>query len=492
MAMNKLPLNTAGSQWITLVVTMMLALVYGDAFANSLATQAKTQPNIVIIFADDMGYGDIQAYNPESKIATPNLNKMAEQGVSFTDAHSSSAVCTPSRYSLLTGRYAWRTHLKRGVLRGHSPALIESDRTTIASMLKSQGYKTLAVGKWHLGIGYAETDYWSQLTRGPNSVGFDYFYGIPASLDMEPYVFIENETLATPLTGKIVEASQFRRNDGAGFWRKGLIGEGFDHQNVLPTLTQKAIEQIQLASKSADNKPFFLYYALPAPHTPWLPSKASQGKSGAGHYGDFVMDVDNLVGQINAELDHLGIAENTIVIYSSDNGAHWTETDKQKYQHYANGKLRGQKADIHEGGHRVPLIINWPNKFVAGKVSSSLVVLNDLLATVASITGTEIEQFNHLDSVDFSSELTATQTTSYDRGAVIHHSHRGLFAIRKGDWKLVEGEGSGGFTRVKPDGQKMQLYNLKEDPAESTNLFEHRPEIANQLINELEQIRNGN
>lgn len=477
------------------VVSLVVGLACHAVFADQQPTQLpqpveKSQPNIVIIFADDMGYGDIQAYNPESKIATPNLNEMAANGVSFTDAHTSSAVCTPSRYSLLTGRYAWRTHLKRGVLKGHSPALIESDRTTLASMLKSQGYNTIAVGKWHVGIGYAETEYWSKLTRGPNSVGFDYFYGIPASLDMDPYVFIENETLSTPLTGKIVEASKHRRSEGEGFWRKGLIGDGFEHQAVLPTLANKAIEQIQLASQSDDNKPFFLYFALPAPHTPWLPSKASQGKSGAGYYGDSVVDVDNLVGEVNAELKNLGIDDNTIVIYSSDNGAHWTEGDKKKYGHYANGKLRGQKADIHEGGHRVPLIISWPKKFVAGKVSSSLVVLNDLLATVASITGANVEQVRSLDSVDFSSELVSKKATDYDRGAVIHHSHRGMFAIRKGDWKLVEGQGSGGFTRVKPDGQKMQLYNLKDDPAETTNLFAKHPDISKKLLVELEKIRN--
>jgi len=472
---------------ISLAVLLAFGTVSSYALAKDVAE--KPQPNIVIIFADDMGYGDIEAYNPDSKIATPNLNQMAARGMAFTDAHTSSAVCTPSRYSILTGRYAWRTHLKRGVLRGHSAALIEPDRTTIASMLQSQGYKTIAVGKWHIGIGAAETDYWGKLKGGPNSVGFDYFYGIPASLDMEPYVYIENESLDTPLTGRVIKASKNRRSGGEGFWRKGLIGEGFEHQDTLSTLNNKAMEQIKLASQSTEGKPFFLYYALPAPHTPWLPSKASKGKTGAGYYGDFVVDVDNLVGQVNNQLEELGIADNTIVIYSSDNGAHWSNKDKKKYGHLANGKLRGQKADIYEAGHRVPLIINWPGKVTAGKVNSSLVVLNDLLATVASITDTDIKNVEGLDSADFSSELLSEGTTNYDRGAVIHHSFKGMFAIRKGDWKLVEGAGSGGFTHVKSDGHSMQLYNLKEDPAETTNLVEKHPTLVNELLAELNEIR---
>jgi arylsulfatase A-like enzyme len=478
--------------WIkikSISVATLLILGSVSSAVWAIGSTDKTQPNIVIIFADDMGYGDIEAYNSDSKIATPNLNQMAANGMAFSDAHTSSAVCTPSRYSILTGRYAWRTHLKHGVLRGHSAALIEPDRITIASMLQSQGYKTIAVGKWHIGIGAAETDYWGTLKGGPNSVGFDYFYGIPASLDMEPYVYIENESLATPLTGRVINASKNRRKGGEGFWRKGLIGEGFEHQGVLATLTEKAMDQIQLASQSTEQKPFFLYYALPAPHTPWLPSKASQGKTGAGYYGDFVVDVDNVVGQVNNQLEKLGIAENTIVIYSSDNGAHWSDADKQKYGHLANGKLRGQKADIYEGGHRVPLIINWPGKVDAGKVNSSLVVLNDLMATIASITDIDIEGVGALDSVDFSSELLSQPTTTYERGAVIHHSFKGMFAIRKGDWKLVEGAGSGGFTRIKPDGNSMQLYNLKNDPAETTNLVKKHPLLVGELLAELNKIR---
>ncbi|WP_158971141.1 arylsulfatase [Paraglaciecola sp. L3A3] len=473
----------------SLSLTALLLFGAASSLVSAKESSPNVQPNIVILFADDMGYGDIEAYNPDSKIPTPNLNKMAADGMAFTDAHTSSAVCTPSRYSILTGRYAWRTHLKRGVLRGHSPALIEPSRTTIASMLQSQGYNTIAVGKWHIGIGQAETDYWGKIKQGPNSVGFDYFFGIPASLDMEPYVYIENESLATPLTGKIIEASRHRRQDGEGFWRKGLVGEGFEHQDVLSTLTNKAMDQIELATQDPEKKPFFLYYALPAPHTPWLPSKASKGQTGAGYYGDFVVDVDNLVGQVNNKLKELNIADNTIVIYSSDNGAHWGESDKKKYGHLANGKLRGQKADIHEGGHRVPLIINWPGKVAKGKMNSSLLVLNDLMATLAAITNTSIQQVSGLDSVDFSTQLLSQANSEHDRGAVIHHSFQGMFAIRKGDWKLIDGAGSGGFTRIKPDGNSMQLYNLKDDPAETTNLVNKYPVVVNQLMTELKQIR---
>lgn len=463
---------------------------------NAAAAEVDKRPNIVLILADDMGYGDIKAYNPSGKIPTPNLDTLAQAGMRFTDAHSPSAVCTPTRYALLTGRYAWRSALKRGVLWGHSPLLIEPDRETIASMLKRAGYKTAVLGKWHLGLGNNEANYYGRLAPGPNALGFDYFYGIPASLDMEPYVFVENEGLATPLEGKVIEGSAHRREDGRGFYRTGAIGTGFSHQQVLPQLADKAVNYIKAEGESGNESPFFLYFALPAPHTPWLPDEQHRGISGAGYYGDFVAQVDTVVGQVMKALEEAGVANNTLLVYTSDNGAHWFEDDIQQFGHAANGALRGQKADIHEGGHRVPLLVRWPGKVVAGAVSAVPVVLTDLMATFASISAASLENGAGLDGVDISPVMLSKGQNSLDHRAIIHHSLDGMFAIRVGDWKLIEGLGSGGFTkpaRVDPAGQPTpyQLYNLAEDPAEENNVAVENADIVATLLAELERIRNS-
>ena len=464
----------------------------GDASAKSL----YSRPNIVLILADDMGYGDIAAYNQSSKIPTPNLDSLAESGMRFTDAHSPSAVCTPTRYGLLTGRYAWRSELKRGVLWGHSPLLIETGRETIASMLKRIGYTTAAIGKWHLGIGNNEANYYGRLAPGPNSVGFDYFYGIPASLDMEPYVYVENEQLDTPLEGRIIKASDKRREGGGGFWRSGQIGTGFSHQEVLPVLADKATEYIRQHGEDSNQEPFFLYFALPSPHTPWLPAEEYQGISGAGYYGDFAAQVDGVVGRVVKALEESGLATNTLLVYTSDNGAHWFDTDIGQFGHRANGTLRGQKADIYEGGHRVPLMVLWPGKVAGGTVSQQPVVLTDLMATFASITGAEVAQQAAPDSVDFSPVLLSEDDARIQRLPMVHHSMNGMFAIRAGNWKLIEGLGSGGFTkpsRIEATGQEMpyQLYDLANDLAETSNVAGEHPEVVKALLAELNLIRDS-
>lgn len=451
-----------------------------------------TKPNIVIIFADDMGFGDIQSYNAESLVPTPNLNALAAEGMKFTDAHSSSAVCTPSRYSLLTGRYAWRTELKKGVLNAESPLLIDTKRETIAGMLKKADYQTIMVGKWHLGLGEGQPDYSGLLSPGPNILGFDYFYGIPASLDMAPYVYIENEQVVSPLTGKKIAASKHRRGGGEGFWRKGEIGDGFNHQEVLPKLTEKAVGKI--AEAATNDKPFFMYFSLPSPHTPWLPAKDFQGVSGAGSYGDFAANTDHVVGQVTAAIRAAGIEDNTIVIYSSDNGAHWKPQDITQYTHRANGDWRGQKADIYEGGHRVPLIIKWPEKVQTGSQSAAPIVLNDIVRTMASIAGVQPKQGAATDSYDFSPVLLG-QSDKFKREPMIHHSIQGRFAIRVGDWKLVEGKGSGGFSKpanikAKKGQSPFELYNLALDPAEQTNLADKEPARVKSMLIKLNDIRN--
>ncbi|WP_017445529.1 sulfatase family protein [Gayadomonas joobiniege] len=476
-------------------LTLLVACAQPDAEpgTKNVSVAEHKKPNIVIIFADDMGWGDIQKYNPETKVPTPNLNMLANEGMIFTDAHSSSAVCTPSRYSLLTGRYAWRTQLKKGVLNGRSPLMIDLTTETLPSLLKRADYNTLMVGKWHLGIGTNKPDYRGRLAPGPNAVGFDYFYGIAASLDMGPYVLIENEQVITPLNGDKIAGSKHRRHNGGGFWRPDEIGQGFKHEEVLPLITDKAVEKIHQASQQ--DKPFFMYFSLTSPHTPWLPVGKFKGSTEVGYYGDFAAYTDAMVGKITAAIKASGIEKNTLVIFSSDNGANWWPHQIEKYGHLANGPWRGQKADIYEGGHRVPLIVKWPEKVLADSQSNIPVVLNDVMRTLASIVKVKPADGSAPDSYDFSKPLLGKLVTqNYKRPAMIHHSFSGHFAIRVGDWKLIEGLGSGGFSKpkkldVKPGQSPYQLYNLADDPSEQINLAAQRPEKVTELLAELNRIR---
>ena len=466
-------------------------------FMASFVVAQPTTPNIVIILADDMGMGDIGAYNPTSKVPTPNLDTLAESGMRFTDAHSPSAVCTPTRYGLLTGRYSWRTSLKKGVLKGYSPLLIQPGRSTIATMLKAKGYATAAIGKWHLGLGDAEvTDYSKPLSPGPNDVGFDYFWGIPASLDHFPYTYVENDHITTVFSGAETPASGKRREGGDGFWRAGPVADGFVHEEVLPRITENSVAYIRERVVNDPDKPFFLYMPLSAPHTPWLPTPEFIGKSGAGYYGDFAAQVDHSVGRVMAALKEAGVADNTLVIFTSDNGAHWTLEDIDKWGHRANMNYRGQKADIFEGGHRVPFIASWPGNIPAGAENTHLTTLTDLYATLAEVVGIEAGPDDGVDSESMLATLLGRDDEQSSRGAVVHHSVSGLFAIRDGDWKLIEALGSGGFTQprtIEPreGGPTGQLYNLVSDPNETENLFLERPDIVTQLTQTLDNYRDS-
>ena len=490
------------------VLLTMLSFAGDLGFAESHESSQLQQPNIVIILADDLGYGDIGAYNVESKIPTPNLDKLASDGVRFTDAHSPAAVCTPTRYSLLTGRYAWRSRLKSGVLWGYSPLLIEPDRQTVASLLRDAGYSTAAIGKWHLGFGDLEPDFFgsangettsreqenSALAPGPNEIGFEYFFGIPASLDMKPYVYIENGSPVQPVNGTIVAASNLRREGGAGFWRRGQIANGFTHTEVLPTISRNAVSYIRQRSVANAENPFFLYFALTAPHTPWLPTEEYQGRSQAGPYGDFVVQVDDIVGRIVSVLADTGDSENTLIMFASDNGAHWLPSDIQEYGHLANGSFRGQKADIFEGGHRVPFIVKWPARIEGGRTSKQPMTLADVMATISAIVDAPLGEGAAPDSFDISQELfQSDEGISVAREPLIHHSMDGMFAIRKGEWKLIEGLGSGGFTQPAREGNDAviayQLYNLQNDPEEANNLAARYPGVVNDLARRLDEIR---
>lgn len=475
------------------------------------AQDAKRPPNIIVILCDDLGQGDPGCYNPNSKIPTPHIDRLAKEGMRFTDAHTPSSVCTPTRYATLTGRYCWRSSLKKGVLwNGWANALIEEGRPTIASMLKPNGYHSAAIGKWHLGWNWKSkndkqinakyhpddaVDYTSKVDRGPGSLGFDHSYLIPASLDMAPYLYlIDDKAQAAPTAH--TKGSKHRRQNGGGFWRAGPMQPDFDFYGVLPTTTKAAVDYIDkraVANQTGSTKPFFLYLPLASPHTPWVPNEAFQGKTNVGWYGDFVVETDWAVGQVLAALDRHGLTDNTLVVFTSDNGAHWPDGDTNKWGHDANNGLRGQKADIHEGGHRVPFIVRWPGTAKPGSVSDQTVCLTDLYATFAQIVSHDLKGNEAEDSFSLHSILDGSATKPV-REAVVHHSLGGTFAIRKGDWKLVVGLGSGGFTKIntkadKAAGLNGQLYNLKDDPAEKNNLWNEHPQIVKELTAMLEAYK---
>ena len=415
--------------------------------------------------------------NPDAEVLMPNAARLASEGMRFTDMHSPSSVCTPTRYGILTGRYCWRSSLKKGVLNGRSPALIEQGRMTVPSLLSARGYRTGGVGKWHLGLGEAKVnDYSGPLTPGPRKAGFQYYYGIPASLDMEPYFYFHNDRPVSAATEKTPGADSPR----GYFWREGGMAPGFSMEGCLPHLADKAVAFIR---EQKAERPFFLYFPMTGPHTPWAPVAEFKGKSRAGLYGDFVQQVDHTLGQILRALDETGQAKNTLVIFTSDNGAHWTVEDRAKFTHRANAKWKGQKADIWEAGHRIPFVARWPGQIRAGSESREVGCLTDLLATVAEIAGVKLPAEAGEDSFSL---LPAMRGKKGTRAAVVHHSIDGVFAIRQGDWKLCLGRGSGGFSDPKQitpaAGEPLgELYNLRQDPSEETNLYKQHPEKVKAL-----------
>lgn len=473
----------------------------------------KLRPNIIYILADDLGYGDISAHNPESAVQTPYMDRLINEGMSFSDAHSASAVCTPTRYGILTGEYCWRSSLKSSVLWGYSPPLIKPDQVTVASFLKSHGYRTGVVGKWHLGLGWqakdttkpieqfdwhylfnrelgSNVDYSRTVTGGPNQLGFEYSYIFPASLDMPPYLYLENG-IATELP---TDYSEGKSQEVAGrgvFWRAGEMSPGFQFDGVLSEIITKGVEFIRV--QETDQRPFFLYLPLTAPHTPWLPTEETSGTTNAGKYGDFVKLVDNQIGVLLSLLDEMKLTENTLVVLSSDNGAHWTVNDKELFAHRPNYIYRGQKADIYEGGHRIPYLIRWPGQVPAGIVSDQLISTTDFLATVAGIINEKVPEGAAPDSYNLSEVVMGKTVTSSIRDQMIQHSIDGLFAIRQGNWKYTPVLGSGGFSNPKliepaPGEPNGALYNLSTDIAETRNLISNHQPLAQRLHKRLEEI----
>jgi arylsulfatase A len=448
------------------------------------------KPNIVYILADDMGYGDVSCLNASSKIQTRHMDRMAAEGMAFTDAHASSAVCTPSRYSILTGRYNWRSRLKASVLSGWSPHLIEPGRMTVASLLKQEGYHTAMIGKWHLGWDWAtadgqpagedNVDFSKPVSNGPECYGFDYAYGHCGSLDMAPYVYVENGNITAEPDRVTEDTGKFT------WWRKGPTGADFQHEDVLPNFTRRSVSYIE--ERAATGEPFFLYFPLPAPHTPILPTEEFRGKSGTNLYGDFCLMVDDVVGQVMEALERSGVADNTILVFTSDNGCS-PEADFEQLGergHNPSYVFRGHKADIYEGGHRIPLIVRWPDGIKGGAICEETTCLVDLMATCADIVGTKLPDSAGEDSV---SNLPVWQGEAMDRSlreATIHHSVNGSFSIRRGKWKLEMCAGSGGWSYPKPGEAceglpPIQLYDLEADIGEKQNVYDKHPDVVAEL-----------
>jgi arylsulfatase A len=466
---------------------LAIALLALFAWGKSEAAALLRKPNLLYMLCDDLGYGDVRALNPQhGKIATPNIDRLASQGMVFTDAHGGSSVCTPTRYGVLTGRYAWRTHLQKGVLEGFSPPLIAPERLTVAELLRQQGYHTACMGKWHLGMHWTgrgtNVDYTQRLRGGPLDCGFDSFFGISASLDMPPFIWIQGDRTvgAATVTKKWV--------------RPGPAALDFEAREVLPTLARKAAEYIHQQAAVNDGKPFFLYLALTSPHTPIVPTKAWQGKSGLNAYGDFVMETDWAVGEVLEALADTGVADDTLVIFTSDNGCSPQAgvAELERLGHFPSAEFRGYKSDIWEGGHRIPFIVRWPGKVKAGSQNRALVCLTDLMATAADLTGAALPGAAGVDSFSLLPELLGTGKTA--RGALVNHSINGRFAMRQGPWKLEFCPGSGGWGKpVDAEAARehlpaVQLYNLDQDVGERTNLEAAQSREVQRLTQELEKV----
>lgn len=461
--------------------------------------------------ADDMGFGDVGCYNPNSDIPTPHMNRLANEGVRMTDVHAPAAVCTPSRYGIMTGRYCWRTELKKEVLYNYEPPIIDRKRITIASLLSDHGYHTGCIGKWHLGLDWsthegeefelfgkslpwpspppsaeeeAKIDFTKPITGGPNEFGFDYFFGTSGcSTAQPPYAFIENE--------RMVELPTVREIDSIPGSRDGAKVPGWRHKDVDPVFTDKALRFIDRQVDYSEEDPFFLYLAASAPHAPCdysvVPDFARR-RSSAGSRGDLVYLFDWMVGKVLAKLEELGIEDETLVIVTSDNGAlplHSTTPEEQealsRCDHQSTGEWRGYKGQIWEGGHRVPFIVRWPGVIDPGTSSDQLAGLQDVFALAADIVDYDLPNDAGEDSV---SMLPAMVEDAPVRNDLIHHSSLGVFSVRKGNWKLVidcdnsgdigRGAGNEG-TGPDPD-LPGQLYNIAEDPYEQTNLFDEHPD----------------
>jgi arylsulfatase A-like enzyme len=463
-------MNAPKKTFATVITTLLL----GSHAALQADDVPIKRPHIVVILVDDMGYGDPGCYNSESKIATPHIDRLATEGMRFTDAHAPGALCHPSRYGLLTGRYPFRTDTSKWP----QQPLIDEDQVTIASLLRNAGYDTAMIGKWHLG--FAEDGYDKPLPGGPADRGFNHFFGIRASTDIPPYFYIRGDRAVTPPTDHIAANTSegWTMYHQGEFWREGGIAPDLKLVEVLPRFTEEAIEVIQ---KRDAAKPLMLYLAYPAPHTPWLPTPEFVGKSGAGMYGDFMMMVDHEIGRVVEALRTAGMLDETLLVFTSDNGPVWYPADVKRFGHDSAGGLRGMKGDAWEAGHRMPFIVRWPGRVAAGSKSDQTICFTDLLATFAEICRIDLPADAGPDSFSLLPALEGRQPGDMPiRGPVVMQSgSNGAMVIRAGDWKLIDRPGSGGFSKSpkpQPGDPPGQLYNLRDDPAERDNLYQKHPD----------------
>lgn len=478
---------------------------------------AAQKPNIVIIYADDLGFGDLSCQNPESKIITPHLDKLASEGMRFTDAHSSSGICSPSRYALLTGNYHWRR--QHGIVNSFGSPFFKEGEFTIATMLKSQGYSTAAIGKWHLGwnwdavkkpgakpvkqgkktsYGPEAFDWTKPVPGGPLDRGFDYYFG-DGTINFPPYCWMENDKVLNAPT-EMLDLKGMKTKEGNWEFRPGPMVKDWNPYDVLPTLCKKSVEFIK--NQSAD-KPFFLYFALPSPHAPIIPNDEFDGKTKAGPYGDFVFQSDYVAGQVLNALKEKGLEENTLVIFSADNGPEkYAYPRIQNFDHYSMGNLRGLKRDIYEGGHRVPFILKWPGKVKPGSISNEVINQVDIMSTVAEIIGYKLSNEVAVDSYNILPVITGKSYKSPLREATIQNTNKNMYAVRKGNFVLVNaytGQHSGapawyhqksGYP--KPDKKvKFQLFDLSSDVGQKKDISSENPEKVKEMQAILERYRNS-
>ena len=487
----------------------------------AMADHHEAKPNIVFILADDLGYGDVGCYNPEAKAPTPNIDRLAREGMRFTDAHSPSTVCTPTRYSLLTGRMAFRNGMK-GVFTGAGgPCLIKEDRLTIAGMLRDQGYTTAMFGKWHIGLTFYDKDgkpitkngleavkridYSQPITGGPIDRGFDQFFGTACCPTTDwLYAYIDGDKIPMPPT-RIVDRKPLPKHPYSRDNRPGMIAPGFDLEEVDMVFLQKSLEFLESHKQKSPDKPFFLFHSAQAVHLPSFAGRAFKGKTEAGPHGDFIFELDYVVGRLMSKLDQLGYGENTLVIFSSDNGPEVpTVIDMRKtHKHDGARPWRGIKRDQWEGGHRVPFIARWPKKIKDGSTSAQTICLTDVMATCAALTGATIPPNAAEDSYNILPVLLGQAVDKPVREYTLHQTISLALAIRHGNWKYLDHKGSGGnnYGREGEWGMKQfalperapdapgQLYDLAKDPGETTNLYNEYPEIVKALKGKLEEYK---
>jgi len=507
-------------------ITSFFTFGFGGLMFGSFC-YAQEKPNVVIILADDMGYGDVSSNNPMARTRTPNIDRMTDNGICFTNAHAGGAVSTPSRYGLLTGRYFFRAPRQKDYW-GYLTPYIEQGRETIGSLMHRAGYTTACIGKWHLGLnweyksaskqlvteterkGYTNTDFTGKIDGGPGSLGFDYSFILPASLDMPPYVFVRNSKVVDPdvilVTDKYAKSldnteyvwdrKHITENDvyrGRGvWWRNGEMSRSFEVEKCLDVIVEEGVRFINDHVENSPQKPFMLYLALTGPHTPWMPGDKYKGSSEMGTYGDFISQIDGVVKEVTETLKSLNLYDNTLLIFSSDNGAHWSENDIQCYSHQSNWGVRGQKGDIWEGGHHIPLFVTWPAKIKKASSYPHIVSLLDVISTLSEMTGEEIEGSYAEDSFSFYKVIQGNFNKA-TRDNIIYISSANKLAIVNDNWKFIDCLGSGGFTEpsnVKPvkGGPEGQLYNLAKDPLENTNLYLKETTRVNQLSTLLDKL----